>query len=112
MKIIYSKSNGRIITVIEDYMDYKQMFSKFENDFVEDLDELLSDDFSSNNITRYKVVNGELIEYTDLELEEIVKYTRILNDDERLLLQLKPSHKEIQNAENSIEILTLLQGVI
>lgn len=49
---------------------------------------------------------------TDLEIQEIRKYGKILTIEERQLQKLKPSPEEVKKAENTIEILTLIQEVM
>ncbi len=65
-----------------------------------------------NRIADYYVKNGELVKYSEQEIEEKRQYGRILTDEERQLNKLKPSYEEVKKAENTIEILTLLQEVM
>lgn len=60
--------------------------------------------------------NGLIRSMTDIEIDEIFKYGKILLESERLenqlLNKLKPTLEEIRKAENTIEILTLIQEVM
>ena len=56
--------------------------------------------------------NGKLIRRPKNEIEEIQRYGRVLTEEERILNKLKPSPEEVKKAENTIEILTLIQEVI
>ena len=60
----------------------------------------------------YKVINNKLVKISDLEIQEIRKYGKILTVEERQLQKLKPSPEEVRKAENTIEILTLIQEVM
>lgn len=63
-------------------------------------------------INNYKVVDGMIKERTVHEVEDIEKYGKVLSESERLLYKLKPSQKEVQKADNTIEVLSLLQEVL
>lgn len=67
-------------------------------------------------ISQYMIKDGELIKLTAEESEEMIKYNRLLTEEEReekrLLNQLKPSPEEVRKAEQTIEILSLIQEVI
>ena len=98
--LIYKVSNGIIIAKIPkgqpyDYLELESSLLDWRN---------------------YKIVEKELIELTDTERLEIRGYNRILTEKERIensmLNELKPSYDEIQKAENTIEILSLLQEVM
>jgi len=60
----------------------------------------------------YKIINKKLVRMTKREMLEIRQYGRFLTEEERQLNKLKPSIEEIRKAEQTIEILTLIQEVI
>ena len=60
----------------------------------------------------YKIINGELVRLSKQEIEELRLYGRILTEEERQLQKLKPSPEEVKKAEQTIEILTLIQEVM
>ena len=60
----------------------------------------------------YKVIDGELVRLSKQEIKDLSLYGRILTEEERQLQKLKPSLEEIRKAEQTIEILTLIQEVI
>ena len=63
-------------------------------------------------LEHYYIKDNQLIKYTNQEFKEKQAYGKVLTEEERLLNQLKPSPKEVKEAEQTIEILTLIQEVI
>ena len=114
MKVIYEKHNGNIITIIPEDMNYKLMFTDCDEGFVNNLSEIIFDKLPKDYVQTYKyyIKGNTMLEYTDSELKEKEIYGKILTEEERLLLQLKPSTEEVQKAETAIEILSLLQEVL
>ena len=111
MNIIYHKGNGLIECAISEKQDYKVYFENFPEEFINNLGVIKAKNVPVN-LKEYKVNNGKLVKMTDNEIQEINTYGRILTEEERLLNKLKPTPKEVQKAENTIEILTLIQEVI
>lgn len=70
----------------------------------------------SNNWWEYDYNCSPPRELSDIEIEECLKYGKILTNEERyenkMLNKLIPSNEEIQKAENTIEILELLSEVL
>lgn len=91
-------------------------FYHFSEEFKNDLSELIINNNNNINSSKYKIFNKQLIPLTEDELVEISRYGKFLTDEERfeinMLEKLKPSHDEIQKAENTIEILELLSEVL
>ena len=114
MKAIYDKEIGEIIAVVPRYMDYRLIFIECQDSFVNSLDEISIDNALNYKElpSKYYVKNGALTKYTEQEINERRLYGKVLTEEERLLNKLKPSQKEIQKSENTIEILTLIQEVI
>lgn len=111
MKIIYTKSTGKIFSLLYDNQDYKRYYRDLP--FVEELHSMdLPEDFIGN-IHHFKINNGNIEEYSNIEKKEIDKYGKILSDEERELEVSKPSNVELQQRivelENVIDI--LLGGV-
>ena len=108
MKLIYNTLNGEIMGVLSKNQNAQMFFSDYKNKnyFVE-----LKCDNIPCNFSDYKVIKNTLVKRSEQELEELRRYHRVLTDSERLLNKLKPSHEEIQKAQNTIEILTLIQEV-
>lgn len=106
---IYDKKYGNIIG--------KTLGSQHLDGYYHHLPELLqfhSSTYSNKNIENYrsyKVIEGNIVKMSVLEIEELRLFGRVLSPDERLIESLKPSIQEIQKAESEIEILTLLNEV-
>lgn len=105
--IVYNKKNGFIDAMVPN-LDYAYHYPKELKDNLAtlELEEYPKDIFN------YRVVNGVLVRMSDIEIREKRLYGRILTEDERLLNKLKPSIDEIKKAEQTIEILTLIQEVM
>lgn len=102
--LIYIITSGIIIAKIPKGQPY---------DYLYEGEKLGTYEIDSNiDFERYLIVNDELVELNNLEVLEIKEHGRILSEEERLLNKLKPSYDEIKKAENTIEILSLLQEVI
>ena len=105
-KLIYKTRTGRIIANVPTNSDCED----YSMEPVSSI-QLASKDIPDDWIN-YKIINNKLIKMTDEEINEARLYGKILTEEERLLNKLKPSQKEIQKSENTIEILTLIQEVI
>lgn len=105
--IVYNKKNGFIDAMVPN-LDYAYHYPK---EFKDNLATLELEEYPKD-IFNYRVVNGVLVRMSDIEIREKRLYGRILTEDERLLNKLKPSIDEIKKAEQTIEILTLIQEVI
>lgn len=111
MNVIYRKNTGIIECAISENQDYKVYFENFPDEFINNLDVIKTKNIPIK-LGEYKVNNGKLVKMTDNEIQEINTYGRILTEEERQLQKLKPSPEEIKKAEQTIEILTLIQEVM
>ncbi len=109
--IVYDKRTGFIDAVVPN-LDYAYHYPK---EFKDNLATLELEEYPKD-IFNYRVVNGVLVRMSDIEIEEKRIYGRILTEEERfekqMLDKLKPTLEEIRKAENTIEILTLIQEVM
>lgn len=111
MNIIYYKENGIILMAISKCQDYRKYFEEWGSEFVDSLDYIYVDE-PPKQLKYYYIKDGNLVEMTEEEKNDIDRYGKILTDEERLLNKLKPTIEEIQKAEQTIEILTLIQEVM
>lgn len=109
--LIYEKENGHILAKVSGDQKLESYCSEFPSEQLKKLSSIYIDNPPDNH-KDYKIINGELIQMSDEEIKEIRQYGRILTEEEKQLQKLKPSYKEVQKAENTIEILTLLQEVM
>lgn len=107
MKIVYNNKTNSILSIISK----NQKPRTYKNIPLEDISLLISDWYPEENMQYYKVKNNKIVKRSQTEIEELQRYRRILTPDERTLNKLKPPHEEIQKAQNTIEILTLIQEV-
>lgn len=110
-KIVYNKNNGNIVAVLPIEQNHLTYFHHFSDEFKDNLSSIITE-ISASDINDFKVVNGKLVKMSKQEISEIKQYGRILTEEERLLNKLKPSPEEVKKAEQTIEILTLIQEVI
>ena len=109
--IVYNKKNGNIIANIPDSQNIDICFKYYPDEFKKKLASLFVNN-PPRDLNNYKVINNELIKMSEQEILEIRQYGKILTEEERLLNKLKPSPEEVKKAEQTIEILTLIQEVI
>lgn len=102
--IVYEKDTGITIADVPCNVDYSRYSDK-------ELDVIKMEDVPSN-WRECKVVNNELVKMKQFEILELRTYGRFLTEEERQLQKLKPSLEEVRKAEQTIEILTLIQEVI
>lgn len=102
--IVYEVETGITLADVPCNVDYSRYSDK-------ELDVIEIENIPSN-WRKCKVVNNELVKMKQFEILELRTYGRFLTEDERQLQKLKPSSEEIKKAENTIEILTLLQEVM
>lgn len=106
--IVYNNKTKEILAIIPD----DQKPSKYPNTKEEDISILIGKDLPSQvNMKHYYIENDEVLKRPTEEIDEINKYRRLLTEEERLNIKLKPSKEEINKAENTLEILTTLQEV-
>lgn len=110
--IIYEKDTGTIVANLPNDQNYRTFFCHYPQEFVDSLAELDIELHVDINLQQYKVVEGKLIQRDELEIGELQAYGRVLTNEERHLNKLKPTPEEVKKAENTIEILTLIQEVI
>jgi len=109
MKLIYNKLTGEAVGLIGKDQNVQGFFRNYDDK--EHFAELECDDIP-RDFSNYKILENKLVKKSEQEIEELQRYHRILSDEERLLNQLKPPAEEIQKAQNTIEILTLIQEVM
>ncbi len=108
----FIKTKGNEIVLI----GYTKKDLDLKDDYLEITKEqydYINEDTVANNYKHYKVDlnNNQLTKRSQQEIDEIQQYGKILTDSERTLNKLIPSHEEVQKAQTTIEILTLIQEV-
>lgn len=111
MKVVYDERTGNIISAIGDDQDPLRYYRDLSEEFKGNL-ACISVKTVPNPLRNYYVKDEKLMKYTEQEIREKQLYGRILTKEERQLEKLKPSHEEVKKAENTIEILTLIQEVM
>lgn len=111
MYIIYNKTNGEIVILTSKKQNINILLKKYPKEFRSNLTSIYLDNVPMD-LENYIIVNDRFTKRTKEEILEIQQYGKILTEEERLLNKLKPSYEEIKKAENTIEILTLMQEVI
>ena len=106
--IVYNKNTGEIIAKIPNDQDINVTYANYSDEFRQSLGTL---EIEVSDISRYKVENGELVKYSDDEIMELKMYGKVLTEEERLNIILQPTPDEINKAETTIEMLTMLQEV-
>lgn len=109
--IIYNKKTGDIIADVPK----EQNLQLFVSNYSEEIQNNVASLEISNvpyDLENYRIIDGKLTRLSNKEIEEKRLYGKILSEEERLLEKLKPSLEEIRKAEQTIEILTLLQEVM
>lgn len=109
--IVYNIHTGKIIAEIPDTSDPYFVLREFNDVKNNEIGTLLTPS-KIRRISNYRVINGELVKLSDQEIMEQRLYGKILSEEERELLKLQPTPEEIQKAEQTIEILTLIQEVL
>ena len=110
--IVYDNRTGEILCLLERMQKVDFYFRYYPETFKNNLATMKINEVPEDIIYNYKIINNELVKMTDLEKSEIRKYGKILTEEERQLQKLKPSPEEVKKAEQTIEILTLLQEVM
>lgn len=80
--ISYSISSGRILGEIPSDQDPDVFFEYYSTEDRKDIGVLRTDLYSSE-IPNYKVVDGNMVKYSDSELDEISLYGRVLTVEQR-----------------------------
>lgn len=111
MNLIYDKKTGNIIRAISDDQDYRTYYKNWGDEFIDNLGSIKVD-VVPLPLWEYYVKDGKVLKYTKQEIEEKELYGKILTEEERLLNKIKPTPEEIKKAENTIEVLTLIQEVM
>lgn len=111
LKYLYDSSTGNIMGKYSDNVNINGCLYYASEEYKQSVDYIISD-INISNFRNYKVSNNQLIKRPQQEIEELQRYHRILSNEERLLNRLKPPAEEIQKAEQTIEILTLIQEVM
>ena len=112
LNLIYNIESNLIECILPDDQNYKIYFQSYPQHIIDNLRVLqITKSEIPSNINTIKVINNNLVKMSILEIDEIQQFGKILTDSERLLNKLKPSYEEVQKAQNTIEILTLIQEV-
>lgn len=109
--VIFDKRHLNTKGVTDENQTLESYCSNFSKDDLALLDSIYLENVPQN-YRDYKVVNEKLVKMNNVELNEVRKYNKILTNSERRLESLKPTLKEKEKADNTIEILTLLQEVL
>ena len=102
-KIVMSRVTENID--IYKYMDFLDDAIKGNTGYV-----LLNENMS--HYRNCKIIDEKLVEMSNREIQELQQHGKILTEVERMIVSLKPSYKEVEKAEQTIDILTLLQEVL
>ncbi len=106
--VVYDKDTGLIKRTI--YPD--DMIDAYKDYYKHDVNiEIIPEHYDASPKIHY-VVDGFIVPMESYQIEELELYNRFLTEDERLLEKLKPSMDEVRKAEQTIEILLLLQEVM
>lgn len=111
MKIFYNILTGRIRNIVPKNQSLESFYVHYGEDFVKNMREI-EVNLIPDNWHEYVVVEGELVRMSDSEISDINIYGRILTKEERILESMKPSMQEVEEAEMTIKILSILEGVI
>ena len=111
MQLVYNKENGMIVADMPDDQTIEGFFYHFPKEFKKKL-AVIHHNYEFISPIDYKVLDGKIVELNTIEKAEMLTHGKILTKEERILNKLKPSYEEVKKAENTIEILTLLQEVI
>jgi len=113
MNVIYNKKTGEIDRAISTDQDYRLYLVNYPKELLDNLESLYCEKVPYPlNEFYVDLETKKLKKYSQEEIKEKQLYGRVLTKEERQLEKLKPSLKEIRKAEQTIEILTLLQEVI
>ncbi len=110
-KVVYFKDTGLVDRLISIDQEIDVYFYHFPLKYKENLDYIIVEN-PPRDIENYKVIDGELVRLSKQEIKELRLYGRVLTEEERQLETLTPSPEEVKKAEQTIEILTLIQEVI
>lgn len=111
MQLVYNKENGMIVADMPDDQTIEGFFYHFPKEFKKKL-AVIHHNYEFISPIDYKILDGKIVELSPIEKAEMLTHGRILTKEERILNKLKPTIEEIQKAEQTIEILTLIQEVI
>lgn len=109
MLYVYLKESGQVVGKYTDDQNLKTLY--YHNPKMLNVLDSIHVQTDTENYKDYKIIDSQLVKMTNEEIFEIQQYGRFLTEEERQLQKLKPSPDEVQKAENTIEILSLLQEV-
>lgn len=113
MKIVYNRFSGEIYSAIAREQNPSIMYKNYPRKFRDKLAIMnIEKGAIPADFRNYRVKNNTLSRQSEQEICELQEYRRILSQEERQLNNLKPPPEEIQKAQNTIEILTLIQEVM
>lgn len=111
MFIAYNELTGEILDLVGEGQDFETYFHYYPSDVKKNIASLLHNN-PPIDFYNFKVVDGVLVRRSNLEISELLKFGRVLADDDRKLNMLRPDISEVKKAKQTIEILTLLQEVM
>lgn len=110
--IAYDKNSGLIIDVLQSDQDIDVYFRNYPSDFINNIEYIIFEDELPYSMEGYIVRDCKLDRLSSSEHKELLMYKRLLTNDERLLNEMKPSPKEVRDAEEEIKLLKLLEELI
>lgn len=111
--LIYSKATDMIIAKTSRDQSLETYLKNFDEGAIDNFDGIyMNRSEVPQDYKNYKVINGQVERLKDLEISEIQMFGRVLTSDQRIMDKLRPSYEEVQKAENTIEILSLLMEVM
>lgn len=118
--VVYNTITGEIIGVTgtdikEDNSGYRQTVEVFTQNFTPEKKLHLNGIYVESVISpiyEFKIVDEKVVKRDIDEIDEIRLYKKLLTSEERLLNLLKPTHEEVQKAEETLKLLKLLQEVM
>lgn len=110
MQIVYDKKSGNIIRTLPIDQDILTNFYYYPSEIKDNLSSIVSYNIPKD-LRNYYIKDKKLMRKTEEEITEIKHFGRVLTEEERVNEMLMPSREEIQKAENTIEILSILQEV-
>lgn len=111
MNLIYNKTSGKILRYVDKEQNPLDIYYHYTEEYKSNIGWI---EIEKSNIPIYRdcyIKDGKITSFTETELMEKLKYGRTLTKEEQINILLMPSPQEIQKAQNTIEILSLLQEV-
>ena len=110
--IIYDITSGDIVAIVPNDQTIETFFFHYPQEYKDKLKALYTDIENPLLSNEFRVINGIITRKPEQEIQEVRTYGKVLTEEERVTEMLRPSYAEVQKAENTIEILELLQEVL